>query len=1182
MDAFEFCSEDMIKIMKKTLKLHKNIRASVTLNATLESKEGIPKTVNLFSPFCRVYNKNYIIPTLAAASDYISLSMHIFCDGMSGWKLISINHLELRNTLYKPGRGKGFIALPKEIPARNFINIKGNDSLCFIRSILFAINENSIRLNEFPNKTYSELSQLQKRKLKRIYQNPKTYEKLIKENSKSKKIDFTGCFHGVTLEQISVFELKNSEISVSVYGCKGKDFYNIKPALEKKIHVNLLLLKKPILFDEILPSSSDELSFDFHFVNIWNINSALRQPEYYGKVKKRCQFCHNFFPNIEKHQTLCSVHAEKIIKFPNQPNFEFKRKDLFEEIPMKIIFQFQYAACREHIMSNLTNLNSPTNLSVIGYSYVVIGPKNKVKNEFLDQKTYFGSDAIQHFLLSLFEMKEKLARIIRCLDYPMTFTFRDEYEFENSSFCQICKTNFNEDGVKKVRDHDHITTLYRRALCSNCNILVRLKDFPICIGHGIKKKDLFSILTSATANMLGNPKIICKGSDEIVSLTINDIRFFDSDSFLMADLDSLIARQKKGYLLENFDKIFPYLFKIFQDLSQKDVHLLTSKFAIPSMLHLNENALNELDFPCEEYFVDPITELKSSRDEWISSKQIYNRFKCKNIRDFLKVVLEVRVLLHASVIKTFVEYCMKHLDLDPLGTVSLSSYSWHVVMSKVHEKYEYLTDIEMINFFSHNIRGAINEVMCRQIKANCEELKCFSGNSSERKHIFSADCNGLYPGVLMESYLPFSNYAWMTTEEIDSLDILNYSETGEYGYTLCCSLIYPKEFIERDLQFPLLPYKKTIKSVLHTPIQKQIYNEINVGTSKTEVSKVIMDFCKKEEYVVEIGALKYYLQKGIKIEKIISGIKYVQKPWLKEVFKYLFSLRKNAKINGDSIGYLVLKNIQNRFFGVSLTSTEKYVDTRICRSTVDAKKWLSEHHFMNYRILNKNEGVSLFFMRKGTVHYSKPIALSFLALDRSKIEVYKFWDILKATFPGIKLSYIDTDSVFASIPDPDNKYLTKLQKLNYILDFSNLECKHPLYNNENEGRPLFWKLEYPNCIELLCVRPKAYSALLFCEKCNSTGEVDCTCSFVKTASGVPSHIKSKLTHDYYRNYIFNKEKIELESNCLKINGSELTITPRTINALSSLTSGRILLEDGITTVPFGYRSNRPIPDLIPI
>ena len=72
--------------------------------------------------------------------------------------------------------------------------------------------------------------------------------------------------------------------------------------------------------------------------------------------------------------------------------------------------------------------------------------------------------------------------------------------------------------------------------------------------------------------------------------------------------------------------------------------------------------------------------------------------------------------------------------------------------------------------------------------------------------------------------------------------------------------------------------------------------------------KTILDFHEKQNYVVHISNLKYYLEKGIKLKRIGKCIQFHQKAFLEPYIRLNTDLRKKAKTNFDKDFYKLMNN----------------------------------------------------------------------------------------------------------------------------------------------------------------------------------------------------------------------------------------------------------------------------------
>jgi hypothetical protein len=218
-------------ILKHLIKFHKGIQAKISINATLvDSKEEKTKTITFFSPFMRYLNEGFILGNVMSSADFLITSLNVFAEDESGYKLSSVNYMQIDVGKYKPlkkRRGK-FIPTPRLIGNRNVLNIRTNSELCFIISILCSLKRDSIRLSDSPSTPFDELNGNQKRRIRRLYENEKSYFPLLKEMMKTKEIDVDGFLRAMSLEDIDEFEERNPTISVSVFAHEEKELFPLR------------------------------------------------------------------------------------------------------------------------------------------------------------------------------------------------------------------------------------------------------------------------------------------------------------------------------------------------------------------------------------------------------------------------------------------------------------------------------------------------------------------------------------------------------------------------------------------------------------------------------------------------------------------------------------------------------------------------------------------------------------------------------------------------------------------------------------------------------------------------------------------------------------------------------------------------------------------------------------------
>ena len=93
-----------------------------------------------------------------------------------------------------------------------------------------------------------------------------------------------------------------------------------------------------------------------------------------------------------------------------------------------------------------------------------------------------------------------------------------------------------------VKDHDHITGLYRGAAHNECNFKLRLDpkkvQIPV-IFHNLGGYDAH-LLMQAMARVPGEIKCIPNNIEKYISFLLGNVKFIDTINFLQSSLDKLV------------------------------------------------------------------------------------------------------------------------------------------------------------------------------------------------------------------------------------------------------------------------------------------------------------------------------------------------------------------------------------------------------------------------------------------------------------------------------------------------------------------------------------------------------------------------------------------------------------------------------------------------------------------
>ena len=162
--------------------------------------------------------------------------------------------------------------------------------------------------------------------------------------------------------------------------------------------------------------------------------------------------------------------------------------------------------------------------------------------------------------------------------------------------------------------------------------------------------------------------------------------------------------------------------------------------------------------------------------------------------------------------------------------------------------------------YEKGTRGGMCHATYRYAKANNKYMKNYNENI-ESSFLEYVDANNLYGWAICKK-LPARNFKWIEEDDISKFDkkfIKNYDENGDNGYILEVDIEYPKNLHTLHSDLPFLP-------------------------ERMEINKYIKLACTvqdKENYAINISALKQVIKHGLVLKKVHRIIQFDQEGWLK-------------------------------------------------------------------------------------------------------------------------------------------------------------------------------------------------------------------------------------------------------------------------------------------------------------
>ena len=146
---------------------------------------------------------------------------------------------------------------------------------------------------------------------------------------------------------------------------------------------------------------------------------------------------------------------------------------------------------------------------------------------------------------------------------------------------------------------------------------------------------------------------------------------------------------------------------------------------------------------------------------------------------------------------------------------------------------------------------------------------------------------------------------------------------------------------------------------------------------------------------------------------------------------------------------------------------------RIVTNNKDCIKCSSKPTFKNSIIFGKN--LIAIHEKPQEIKFNKPSYVGCTVLEKSKLEIYKFWyDLLKNVCPNVELIDMDTDSFFFGVEDNFSDIM--LNKHKELFDFSNFSKGSKYYDATNKKVPGKMKNEKPSqkIDEVYALKSKSY------------------------------------------------------------------------------------------------------------
>ena len=448
----------------------------------------------------------------------------------SNWAFEKVVLLEIHFVRWNPLRGSCWFALPPALEKKKaLINMKNDDLQCFKWAIGRALNP--------------------------VENNPQRITAQLREQAA--ELNWDGCKFPMAVDKIKLFEARNPQISVNVFGWNGSIFPLKVVGEEKEFHVDLLLLKK---------------EFKSHFVLVKNFSRLVSsQISRNGHERFFCKRCLNSFPRVEsltKHRVLCGEFEPTKIEVPGGV-CSFRNFQKMMHVPVVGYADF------ESILKPISEKKGEGTVKThehipCGFAFHLVSPflqMEPVLKRAKDETEKLPQDFIRELISCV-----KKAHLSLPKEEMFPLTGQEWKSFREAEVCWLCRKGFEGGNLTKVRDHCHFSGKFRGAAHASCNLKFKRPKFTPVFFHNLQNYDAHLFVRAlGTLEEVLDVTCIPNNEEKYISFSLkfelkkewkeiegewkefvvkHEIRFLDSFKFLLSGLSSLVENLPKEDLKE--------------------------------------------------------------------------------------------------------------------------------------------------------------------------------------------------------------------------------------------------------------------------------------------------------------------------------------------------------------------------------------------------------------------------------------------------------------------------------------------------------------------------------------------------------------------------------------------------------------------------------------------------------
>ena len=278
-----------------------------------------------------------------------------------------------------------------------------------------------------------------------------------------------------------------------------------------------------------------------------------------------------------------------------------------------------------------------------------------------------------------------------------------------------------------------------------------------------------------TMNCIGNSCASFKSIDFKFKNMKYSFQLLDISNFIKGSLSNLSEKSDQYKIITK--RHFPDNFE-----------LLKEKASFPYEWLTKEN-LYDKKLPSIDKFYSSLKLQNISKKEYDKTIEIFNKLKCKNVKDYLDIYMKLDICLQTNIFNIFRNTIWDKFEIDCAKYITSCSLSLDLMLKYTRVKIRLFKDITMFDYVDASILGGL-----------CIASQNIADDDNDKSTISSCDICSLYPYVMSQK-LPISNYKF-----VSNFNKNKYGQNEDYSCLLNVEIYTTKKVLNNKIlsQFPAL------------------------------------------------------------------------------------------------------------------------------------------------------------------------------------------------------------------------------------------------------------------------------------------------------------------------------------------------------------------------------------------